>query len=216
MIALDWSQCCVVESMPGRLDGAWVFRNTRMPVSAVFENLVAGASIDDIVAQFPITRMQINAVLEFAARSLDRRLYGLREERREERPNPGPKPGPNPGPNPGPKPAPPPEPARVEFADKGIAVLALKKRAAELSHELANLSSHQLSALRAVEGGSPEALVIVNSFTLDVLGRMGLLSRGKGQRGKGAWRLTEGGQLALARADKRASCEGLGRSTRLP
>ena len=71
MTALDWSQCSAVESVPGRLGGAWVFRNTRMPVSAVFENLEAGASIDDIVEQFDITREQINTVLEFAARSLD-------------------------------------------------------------------------------------------------------------------------------------------------
>jgi len=70
MAALDWSQCSAVESVPGRLGGAWVFRGTRMPVSAVFENLEAGASIDDIIEQFDITREQINAVLDFAARSL--------------------------------------------------------------------------------------------------------------------------------------------------
>jgi uncharacterized protein (DUF433 family) len=68
---LDWSQCPAVESVPGRLSGAWVFRDTRMPVSAVFENLEAGASIDEIVDQFDLTREQIQAVLEFAARSLD-------------------------------------------------------------------------------------------------------------------------------------------------
>jgi uncharacterized protein (DUF433 family) len=71
MAELDWSHCPAVESVPGRLGGAWVFRNTRMPVSAVFDNLEAGASIDDIIEQFDITREQINAVLEFAARSLD-------------------------------------------------------------------------------------------------------------------------------------------------
>jgi len=71
MAALDWSQCTAVESVPGRLGGAWVFRNTRMPVAAVFENLEAGASIDEIIDQFEITREQVNAVLEFAARSLD-------------------------------------------------------------------------------------------------------------------------------------------------
>ena len=68
---LDWSQCAAVESVPGRLSGAWVFRDTRMPVSAVFENLEAGATIEEIVDQFDITREQIVAVLEFAARSLD-------------------------------------------------------------------------------------------------------------------------------------------------
>ncbi len=71
MATLDWSQCPVVESVPGRLAGAWVFRNTRMPVSAVFENLEAGATVEEIVEQFDISRDEINAVLEFAARSLD-------------------------------------------------------------------------------------------------------------------------------------------------
>jgi uncharacterized protein (DUF433 family) len=71
MAALDWSHCDAVESVPGRLGGAWVFRDTRMPVSAVFENLEAGATIEEIIEQFDVTREQINAVLEFAARSLD-------------------------------------------------------------------------------------------------------------------------------------------------
>jgi uncharacterized protein (DUF433 family) len=71
MASLDWSQCSAVETVPGRLSGAWVFRDTRMPVYAVFENLEAGATIDEIVDQFDITREQIQAVLEFAARSLD-------------------------------------------------------------------------------------------------------------------------------------------------
>jgi len=70
-MSLDWSQCPAVESVPGRLSGAWVFRDTRMPVSAVFENLEAGATIDEIAEQFDITREQINAVLEFTARSLN-------------------------------------------------------------------------------------------------------------------------------------------------
>jgi uncharacterized protein (DUF433 family) len=71
MATLDWSQCPAVESVPGRLGGSWVFRDTRMPVSAVFENLEAGATIDEIVDQFDLTREQIQAVLEFAGRSLD-------------------------------------------------------------------------------------------------------------------------------------------------
>ena len=70
MACLDWSQCPAVESVPGRLNGAWVFKDTRMPVSAVFENLEAGASIDEIIDQFDITREEINAVLEFVARSV--------------------------------------------------------------------------------------------------------------------------------------------------
>jgi uncharacterized protein (DUF433 family) len=40
-----------------------------MPVSVVFENIEAGASIEEIMEQFDITREQIAAVLEFAART---------------------------------------------------------------------------------------------------------------------------------------------------
>ena len=71
MSSLDWSQCPAVESVPGKVSGAWVFKDTRMPVSIVFENLEAGATIDEIMEWFHVTREQIVAVLEFAARSLD-------------------------------------------------------------------------------------------------------------------------------------------------
>lgn len=71
MAALDWSQCPAVERVPGKVSGAWVFKDTRMPVSLVFENLEAGAKIDEIMEWFHLTREQIVAVLEFAARSLD-------------------------------------------------------------------------------------------------------------------------------------------------
>lgn len=71
MANLDWSKCPAVESVPGRRSGAWVFKDTRMPVATVFENLEAGASIDEIVEQFHVTPEQIKTVLEFAARSLD-------------------------------------------------------------------------------------------------------------------------------------------------
>jgi len=70
-MALDWSQCSAVESIPGKVSGAWVFRGTRMPVATVFENLEAGASIEDIMEWFDVSREQIAAVLDFAARSLD-------------------------------------------------------------------------------------------------------------------------------------------------
>ena len=72
MSALDWSQCSAVESIPGKVSGAWVFKGTRMPVSLVFENLEAGATIEEIMDWFHLTRDQIVDVLEFAARSLDR------------------------------------------------------------------------------------------------------------------------------------------------
>jgi uncharacterized protein (DUF433 family) len=67
----DWSQCPAVESVPGKRSGAWVFKDTRMPVSTVFENLESGATIDEIMEWFDVTREQVVAVLEFAARSLD-------------------------------------------------------------------------------------------------------------------------------------------------
>jgi len=69
----DWSQCAAVESVPGKRSGAWVFRDTRTPVSVVFDNLEAGASIEQIMAWFHLSREQVVAVIEFAARSLDAR-----------------------------------------------------------------------------------------------------------------------------------------------
>ena len=72
MAALDWSQCAGVESVPDKVSGAWVLRETRMPVSAIFENIEAGASIDDIMDWFDgLDREQVRAAIEFAARSLD-------------------------------------------------------------------------------------------------------------------------------------------------
>ena len=72
MAALDWSQRPAVESIPGKVSGAWVLKGTRMPVSVIFENLKAGASIDEIMEWFEgLDREQVEAVIEFAARSLD-------------------------------------------------------------------------------------------------------------------------------------------------
>ena len=71
MAAIDWSQCPAVESVPGKVSGAWVFRGTRMPVATVFENLESGATIEDIIGWFGVTREQVTAVLDFAARSLE-------------------------------------------------------------------------------------------------------------------------------------------------
>jgi uncharacterized protein (DUF433 family) len=77
MAALDWSQCPTVESIPDKVGGAWVFRGTRMPVAAVFENLEDGMSIDEVVQLYDgLTREQVQSVLEFAARSLDPALAG--------------------------------------------------------------------------------------------------------------------------------------------
>ena len=68
MATLDWSQCPAVESIPGKVSGAWVFKDTRMPVSTVFENLESGARIEEIMEWFDVTREQIVAVLELQQR----------------------------------------------------------------------------------------------------------------------------------------------------
>jgi len=70
MTTLDWSQCPAVESVPGKVSGAWVFKDTRMPVATVFENLEAGLTVEEVMEEFAVTREQINAVLHFTARSL--------------------------------------------------------------------------------------------------------------------------------------------------
>ena len=70
MPALDWSQCPAVESIPGKVSGAWVFRDTRLPVATVIENL-EDLSVEEVMEQFDVTREQITAVLDFVARSLN-------------------------------------------------------------------------------------------------------------------------------------------------
>lgn len=68
---IDWNACTAVEREPDRVSGAWVFRGTRVPVTALFENLEDGAQVADFVAWFPgVTLEQVRAVLEHAARSL--------------------------------------------------------------------------------------------------------------------------------------------------
>jgi uncharacterized protein (DUF433 family) len=69
---LDWSQCAAVESVPGKLSGAWVFRGTRLPVAAMFDNLQDGLTVDEIAKMFDgIRRDQLRAVLRFASQSLE-------------------------------------------------------------------------------------------------------------------------------------------------
>ena len=62
----DWSECAAVERLPGKVSGLWVFKDTRVPVKALFENLETGASMDDFLEWFPgVTRQQVEAVLRF-------------------------------------------------------------------------------------------------------------------------------------------------------
>ena len=69
MAPLDWSQCPAVESIPGKVSGAWVFKGTRLPVATVIENL-EDLSVNEVIEQFDVTREQIAAVLDFVAESL--------------------------------------------------------------------------------------------------------------------------------------------------
>ena len=69
---LDWSSCPAVERNPDKVSGAWVFRGTRVPVKALFENLEDNASVDDFLEWFPgVTKNQVDAVLEHATQSLE-------------------------------------------------------------------------------------------------------------------------------------------------
>ena len=68
---LDWNQCGAVEQTPGKVGGVWLFKNTRVPVKALFENLEDGATLEDFLAWFPgVTHVQAVAVLAFAEQSL--------------------------------------------------------------------------------------------------------------------------------------------------
>lgn len=68
---LDWNQCSAVERVPGKVSGAWIFRGTRVPVKALFENLEDGATVNQFLEWFPgVTRQQVETVLEFASQSL--------------------------------------------------------------------------------------------------------------------------------------------------
>lgn len=69
---VDWTMCHEVERQSGKVGGTWLFRGTRVPVKALFENLEDGASVDDFLEWFPgVGRQQVNAVLDFTVESLD-------------------------------------------------------------------------------------------------------------------------------------------------
>jgi len=69
---LDWSECPAVERVEGKVSGTLLFKNSRVPVKALFENLEGGATTDEFLEWFPgVTREQVMSVLEFAQRSLE-------------------------------------------------------------------------------------------------------------------------------------------------
>ena len=67
----EWALCAAVERDAGKVSGAWVFRGTRVPVTALFENLESGATLDEFLSWFPgVARNQAEAVLDYAIQSL--------------------------------------------------------------------------------------------------------------------------------------------------
>ena len=71
----DWSKCPAVESVPGRVSGAWVFTGTWLPVSALFGNLAEGATVHDFIEWFGgVDEAQVRAVLEFVVQDLDAKV----------------------------------------------------------------------------------------------------------------------------------------------
>jgi uncharacterized protein (DUF433 family) len=69
---MDWSRCAAVEQQPGKVSGAWVFKRTRVPVRALFENLQGGARVEDFLEWFPgVKRDQVDAVLKLTEESLE-------------------------------------------------------------------------------------------------------------------------------------------------
>jgi uncharacterized protein (DUF433 family) len=68
---LDWNECPAVKRVPGKVSGAWLFKGTRVPVAALFDNLEDGASVKEFLEWFPgVTREQVEVVLEHASQSL--------------------------------------------------------------------------------------------------------------------------------------------------
>jgi uncharacterized protein (DUF433 family) len=68
---LNWANCSAVERVPGKVSGTWLFRDTRVPVKALFENLEGGSTVEEFLECFPgVTRKQVETVLEYAQQSL--------------------------------------------------------------------------------------------------------------------------------------------------
>ena len=66
----DWSECPAVEKVPGKVSGTWLFKDTRVPVVALFQNLEDGATVNEFLEWFPgVTREQVGAVLKHAGES---------------------------------------------------------------------------------------------------------------------------------------------------
>ena len=72
---IDWAQCPAVESIPGKHGGDWVFKGTRLPVYALFENLAEGATLHDFIEWFGgVEESEVKAALEHVAQDLRARV----------------------------------------------------------------------------------------------------------------------------------------------
>ena len=68
---IDWSRCSVLESKPDTPGGSWVFRDTRVPISAILRNL-SELSVPELAQKLPtVRREQITALLDFISRSAE-------------------------------------------------------------------------------------------------------------------------------------------------
>ncbi|MGC2660088.1 MAG: DUF433 domain-containing protein [Bryobacteraceae bacterium] len=66
---IDWAACPVLESVPGKMGGAWVFKGTRVPYTTVLDN-ISDLNVNEIAESYPtVRRDQIVSFLEFVARS---------------------------------------------------------------------------------------------------------------------------------------------------
>ena len=66
-----WETLDAIERQPDKVSGAWVFRGTRVPVTALFENLRDGATVDEFLEWFPpVQRSQVEAVLNYELETL--------------------------------------------------------------------------------------------------------------------------------------------------
>ena len=68
---MEWENCRAIERNPEKVSGVWVFCGTRVPVSALFDNLDSGATVDEFLEWFPgVSKEQVDEVLSFASKSL--------------------------------------------------------------------------------------------------------------------------------------------------
>ena len=70
-VLMDWAACAAVESRPDKLSGAWVFVGTRVPLVALYQNLAAGATVEEFLDWFPgVEKWKVKAVLQHEAKAL--------------------------------------------------------------------------------------------------------------------------------------------------